>query len=365
MKHLTLVMTFVIGGLGLTGCGGWLTRESVPTPAKPIITLRDIHSIGTPVVTVETTSIGWQVTAQQPIERTEVEERAVSERVQRTLFFPPALFAGLLQCPIGGLTWMLTLGTYGHELATHGCWRLLMIETLPGAATMTSETIHTTHTVVDTEPLRGAIVHLTNPQQSERWTGSLSLDGTLLIPYSVIAKQSTEQPPQHLTIQRNLDTIWSGDLPAIPKTESAKPTLKSWPKTLVFQIEESKDRDAAVLRPVQQAIQHALLRDGHCVVVGDMVREQLRDEVVIEQAELTRKTISIPSLHFIPTTVLIRTEKDVAAGHDQIQISWFDVERGQIIETVTLKISLKLEQQHSEMKLMVRDRVPKDEKCPT
>lgn len=363
MKYLALVITFVIGGMGLTGCGGWLTRESIPTTTKPIVTVRDIRPRGAPIVTIKTTLIGWQVNAQQPIERTEVEERAVTERVERTLFFPPSLLTGLLQCPVGALTWMLTLGTYGHELASHGCWRLLMIETLPGTATMTSQTVLTTGIVNDSEPLRGAMVHLTDSLQSKRWTGSLSIDGTLLIPYSVIQNQSTEQPPQHLTIQRNLDTIWSGNLPAIPKTELGKPTVKQWPKRLVFQIEEPKGRDEAVLQPIQQHIQHALLREGHCVVAGDKAREQLRNEAVIQQAELTRNTMSEPSLNFIPTTVLIRVENDVAANPDEVEISWFDVEKGEFIETMRLKISLKLDQQDSEIKLMVRNRVPKDEKC--
>ncbi|MDP3598492.1 MAG: hypothetical protein Q8S75_16025 [Nitrospirota bacterium] len=148
MRSPTLLLALAVGCLGLTGCGGWLTREAVPTTTPPMITVQDIRPAGTPLVTIQTTPAGWHITARQPIERTEVEERAVTERVQRLLFFPPALLTGLIQCPIGSLTWLLTIGTYGRDLATHGYWRLLMIETLPGDATMTSQVTNTTRTVI-------------------------------------------------------------------------------------------------------------------------------------------------------------------------------------------------------------------------
>lgn len=363
MTHPTLLLALTLGSLGLTGCGGWLSREAVPTTTPPIITVQDIRPIGTPLVTIQPTSVGWQVTARQPIERTEVEERAVTERVQRHLFFPPALFTGLIQCPIGSLTWLLTIGTYGRDLATHGCWRLLMIETLPGDATMTSQVTNTTRTVTDSEPLRGAIVQLKHTPHLTNWTGILASDGTILIPYRALAEQPLGSPTAHLTIQRQHNTIWRGPLPNVPTTVQTPPSPRAWPNMLVFQIEDSHVGDPTVLHPFRQLLQHELLRQGHCVVVGDSTRTRLRDEVMMQQAGLISDAGPTVSLNWIPATVLIRTAQDSRAGSDGVQVSWIDVEHGQVIDEERLFTYVNVGHLSTQMRMMIQEKLPSQRGC--
>lgn len=353
------LLTLTAGLMGLSGCGGWLARESVPTTTPPTITIRDIRPVGTPLVTIQTTPFGWQVSARQPIERDEVEERPVTERVQRMLFFPPAIFPGLIQCPIGSLTRLFTAGKYGHDLSTNGCWRLIMIEPLPGTATMSTDVARTTRTVPDSEPLRGASVQLTQQDNTREWTGGLDLNGTILIPYESVSAQQTSAPLATLTIHRQQGALWRGALPNRPSTIDAAPLQREWPTTLVYQIEETSPRDARL----QQLLQHELLGLGYCVVAGASIRDQLRNEVFIQEAGYTTDTATPGALDWIPATVLVRMASDQVAGTDVVQISWIDVEHGRVLDTEILPTSVTVGQQSAQIRRMMQQRLPSQRGC--
>lgn len=357
MKHVGLLLALTAGLMGLSGCGGWLSRQSTPTTQSPTITVQDIRPTGAPLVTIQTTPGGWQITARQPIERTEVAERPETQQVQRRLFFPPAIFPGLIQCPIGGMVWLFSLGTMGQSLASHGCMRLLMIETLPGVATTTTDIVKTTQTVSDSEPLRGALVSLDHTPHSHDWNGLLDLEGLVLIPYQAADTPSASSAPR-VTIYRQQASIWSGALPQIPKEVASKPPQQEWSKTLVFQIEEATTTDPALLQPLQQLLQQELLKHGQSVVVGEGIRTTLRNELQIQQAGLTTDPISTSSLHWMPATILIRTTPDRNASTHQVQVSWIAIETGRVLSTEMLSTSLSAGQQAAQIRIMLHDKLP-------
>ncbi|MDP3598489.1 MAG: hypothetical protein Q8S75_16010 [Nitrospirota bacterium] len=201
--------------------------------------------------------------------------------------------------------------------------------------------------------------HLTN------WTGILAPDGTLLIPYRAVSVHHTVRSSAHISIQRQHDTIWRGPLPEIPKTVQIHQSPRAWPNPLVFQIEDSTVGDPTVLHPLRQLLQHELLKHGHCVVVGDATRGRLRNEVGIQQAGLITDTGSTLSLNWIPATVLIRTAQDSPGKSDDVQISWIDVERGQIIDEGRLFTSVNVGHLSTQIKMMIQEKLPQTGKCRT
>lgn len=308
--------------LVLTGCPSIMLQEREGHPSTNMEVLVK-YPVGTPRVSITSHDdrIGWTVTAEQRIEH-EIEEQTSQGWIgRRYVFSPPALLAGLVQCPLGLLLLFESNPTSNHR--RHGCARLLMFEPLDGTLTLPPTVSSKLRIDQRWEPLGDGVVHFEWPGvRGQAITYSLDRQGRAevrlahLLSRLILSGHSPQlDSGQTLRIRlrhgdgTSVDHHVAVSTSQLQRARSSMPSPVSggrWPQPLILQIVV----DAAPIFEherhfVRDRLMSWALQRHICAVVTEEFRPHLFDEHQVQYSGAVDDDKQIRLGQILPTSAIL------------------------------------------------------------
>ncbi len=297
--------------------------------------------------------LGWLVTVDQQVERTDRKQTSQNWTGRRYVFSPFSLLAGLVQCPMGVFHLLTT--NPSNNAFRFGCSRLLMLEPLDGTIALPPTISTTDQTQTSWEPLNHGVVQLIWQQTHSRVvTYTLSEQGRTDIRLShalsvlLAANDALPLEQNHtllvrvrygeaLSVQQPLP-VTSQHIRSARRVIPATLASDKWPVPLVLHIQIDRSTMSAEEGEfIRDRLAGWALHRQLCIVAAERLHPPLFDEHRIQYSGGVDEREQVQLGRLLPASVVLTVsisesrESTATVRHMALQIS--TVREGQVLGT--------------------------------